>query len=313
MIDLSRCRLQPYPYQVEGIQHLVDQPYFFLADTMGLGKSLQVIVAAQILFEQGIIDRVLVIAPASVKNVWYCPDFGELKKHLWISSTIQEFHARSRTWQTHSSASESAMRWLITNFEFIRSKNRLTQLLPYCTAKTLLVLDESSAVKTHNAEQTKAVRQLRAKCGRVTLLNGTPISQSPLDLFSQANLMDPSILDCKYIIYFKARYAVLGGYKVNGRPTQIVKWINMEDLQRRMKPYTLRRLKEDHLKDLPPKLPPVTLTATLTDATWKHYVAMRNEMITFLEGPSVSVAQQAMTKMIRLSQITSGFLGGVED
>ena len=94
---------------------------------------------------------------------------------------------------------------------------------------------------------------------------------------------------------------------------QILKWRNLSDLQRRFKPYTLRRLKKDCL-DLPLKLESVPLNAALGKKTWGVYKRMRDEMIVLLkEANSVSVAQQAITKLIRLSQITSGFLGGVEN
>jgi hypothetical protein len=93
--------------------------------------------------------------------------------------------------------------------------------------------------------------------------------------------------------------------------TQIVGWKNLEDLQKRFAPYVLRRLKKDCL-DLPPVLPSVTLEATLNNATWKLYKEMRDEMVVWLQSSTVSVAAQTITKVLRLSQITSGFIGGLE-
>jgi hypothetical protein len=111
------------------------------------------------------------------------------------------------------------------------------------------VCDESSAIKNPKAEQTKAVIQLRRRCGRVLLLNGTPIANNPLDMYAQGLVMDPRILDCKSYFHFRAKYAVMGGF--NQR--QVIAWQNLEDMQRRFMPYVLRRLKTDCL-DLPPKL-----------------------------------------------------------
>jgi len=309
MIDLSRCKLKPFKHQIIGIEKLVNDPIVALFDEMGSGKSFQVITAAQILFEQGIINKVLIIAPASVRTVWYDPDFGEIHKHLFneFPAAIYEFHSSVRMWG-NTDPKTTKLQFMISNYEFIRSSSRLEQLLPYCTNKTLLVLDESSAVKSYKAKQTIACLQLRRACGRVVLLNGTPIANNPGDLFSQANIMDPKILGCKSYFHFRSRYAVMGGWmnKV------IVQWHDIDDIQRRLAPYVLRRLKTDCI-DLPEKLDSVVMAIPMDPPTWKIYKEMKDEMVAWISESSVSSASQAIVKAIRLAQITSGFLGGVEE
>jgi hypothetical protein len=148
--------------------------------------------------------------------------------------------------------------------------------------------------------------KLRKVCKRVILLNGTPVDHSPMDLFSQANLMDPAILGTPSVVQFRSRYAVMGGW--NNK--EIVDWVNLNDLRQRMKPFVLRRLKAECL-DLPPKLPPVTISIPLEPATWKLYKEMRKDMITWLSEQEVSVAPQAAVRALRLAQLTSGYLGGI--
>lgn len=323
MLDFSRCRLAPFAHQREDVEWLIARPFALIASEMRTGKSKIVIDAIQFLYGANIIDRVIIVAPAPVRDVWADKVLGELAKHLWdgLHSTVTEFHARTRTW-IHQGTNESPLDIYVTNFEFLRSKNRLTQLLPLCGPKTMLVLDESSFVKNHAAAQTKACGTLRRACGRVVLLNGTPIYHNPMDLFSQGNLLHHSVLDCKFVTYFKARYAVqapvigAGGRALvspYGKAVQkVVGWMNLEDLQRRFAPYTVRRLQKDCL-DLPPKLDPVALTATLTPETWRAYKDMRDEMVVWLSTHDVAASSTAAIKALRLSQITSGFLGGVED
>jgi hypothetical protein len=312
MNDYSRCRLPPFHHQKIGVEALQKHPYFMLADEMGAGKTAQAIIAAQFLYEDGVIDRALVVAPAAVRDVWFDEELGELKKHLFLPANVYLFHHTTHRWQ---SGDGERMIWIIANYEFIRKDEHLDTLLESCGKKTLLILDESSAVKSYRAAQTKACFKLRKRAGRVVLLNGTPIANNPMDLFSQGNLMDFSVLECSGITHFRARYAEMGGYTVTtpwgSRPTQIVGWRNLDDLQKRFAPYVLRRLKKDCL-DLPPVLPAVTLTATLDPATWKIYKEMRDEMVAWLQNATVSVAAQTITKILRLSQITSGFVGGVE-
>ena len=310
-LGLSRCRLRPYIHQVEGISKLLENPYFFIADEMGAGKTKQVIDTAQILFSKGLIERVIIIAPAAVRSVWFDDTFGELAKHLWNenSSDIFEYHSKIRVWGWGPNEAPKAKRlqWIIANYEFIRSKPRLLEILPYCSEKTLLVLDESSAVKSHKAAQTKACNVLRKACGRIILLNGTPIANNPGDLFSQADLLSPTVLGCKSYFHFRARYALMGGWQ--GR--QITGWRDIDDLQKRLAPYVLRRLKEQCL-DLPEKMESIVLSVAMSEGTWKIYKQMRDDMVSWLNENTASSASQAIVKAIRLAQITSGFLGGVE-
>lgn len=304
------------PHQREDALALVQHPFYFITSQMRTGKSQIVINGVQFLFREGSINRVIVLAPDPVVDVWFDPDMGQLQEHLWHSlhCKITRFHSRSVSWRWPTDDAVPQLEWYITNYEFIRRKNRMLELLPLCGPKTMIVMDESSAVKSYDADTTKMCSILRYHCGRVVLLNGTPISHSPMDLFSQGNMLHPSILECKYITHFRARYCIMGGYEVRGRPTQIQGWRDLDDLQRRFAPYTVRRLQADVLKHLPPKMKPVNLTAALTSTTWATYKEMRDEAVVYLEGENIAtLAPQAVTKILRLAQITSGFLGGVQD
>jgi len=358
-LDFSRCRnvwvpddseaggfWSPPPSHVKiGVAEIIEHPYFLLADDMGGMKSAQAMIAAQFLHDADVIDRVIIIAPASVRPlVWFDKDLGQIYQHAFADKhlKVSEYHKKIRQWET-GPADAPPLKIIVTNYEWIRGEHLLT-LLPYCGPKTLLILDETNAVRSYDAEQTKACMSLRWKtnkkgypmmgvprCGRILELNGTPVADSPMDLFSQANLLHPSILGCKYITHYKARYAlqvpVLGGNLMSPYPKkekqpdgstklvpqQVMKmagWTNLEDLQARLAPYVLRR----EAKDLGINfaLPPVALEVRLTKQTWRAYCQMRDEMVIWLQS-GVATAATAAVKSIRLSQITSGFVGGVED
>lgn len=350
-LDFSRCRdvwvpdnseaggfwSPPPPHVKYGVEWIVERPYAMLADDMGGMKTAQAIIAAQFMSERGVIDRAIVVAPASVRpKVWFDKDLGQLHEQVWQGkrNVVSEYHARIRSWETEGTGE---LRWIVTNYEFIRVQKNLAALLQYCTPKTLLIFDESSAVKGWDSKQTLACMLLRwhakknrkgedvpvlgvPRCGRVLLLNGTPVADSPLDMFAQCNLMHPSILDCHYITHYKARYSlqvpVLGyGGKALKDPRgnviqRIDKWTNLDDLQRRCAPYVLRREAKDLGIDF--ALPPVGLEVPLTPTTWRHYCTMRDEMVVWLKS-DVATAATAAVKSMRLAQITSGFLGGIED
>ncbi len=222
-IDLPKARKTPYAHQMTGVEwlsELVDPAAnrvypgcYLLGDEMGAGKTKQCVDAAQVLYERGEIDTVLVIAPGSVRPVWFDQDLGELKKHLWKGppwSKVIEYRSKIITWSTGGTG--ESLRWIVTNYEFIRQELRLEPLFNVCGPKTWLILDESSAVKNYRTLQTKACLKLRRRCARVTLLNGMPIDNSPKDMYSQGLMMDPRILACKSYFHFRARYARMGGF-----------------------------------------------------------------------------------------------------
>lgn len=360
MTDLSRARRTPYAHQVTGVDRILATKAMLLADDMRLGKSKQIIDSACVLFERDELDYVIVVAPAPVRDVWFDTELGEIRKHMWedLPYQVVEHHRRTRVWTDPESLPSGPgtriLYWIVTNYEFIRSGlkrksggwsgPRLQPLLQFASPRTMLVLDESSEVAHHDTLQTRACAALRQKCGRIVELNGTPIVETPEALFSQANLLDPRILDCKYVTQFRARYAIMGGFMVTTRfgqkvPTQILGWrhkpgkacaemhcevpqhipspvhspgLGIEDLQERLAPYVLRRIKKDCL-DLPPKLEPVTLTATLTPETWRLYRELQEDFVAWLDKGTAAVAAQAGVRAMRLAQLTSGFLGGLRD
>lgn len=319
MLDYSHTKFPPFDLQRIGIEALVkwdDKPAgrvhggcFALFDEMGVGKSKQVIDAAQFLFQKGLIDNVVIIAPAGVRSVWFDDELGEIMMHAWsvFSHHIEEYHQRVRYWQLRGDDQERWLRWTITNYEFVRREDRKDEVKTLCTERTLLVLDESSAIKTYNSDQTLACMEIREACGCVTLLNGTPIANNPGDLFTQAAVMHRDILKCRNWFVFRARYAVMGGWQNK----QIIKWQNLEELQQLLKPYVLRRETADSL-ELPKKHDPIQIPVTLSDKSWKIYTEMRNDMVAWLDQQTMSMATQAGVKAMRLAQIVSGFAGGID-
>jgi SNF2 family DNA or RNA helicase len=315
-LHLNRWRCKPFQHQIDTVQELLKKPAFANFSEMGTGKTKVTIDGAQELAIRGLITRVLVFCPASVRSVWADQLLGELAKHMWhgMPQAVVEYHAKIRRWfwecqpDPVKKTATVSIQWIITNYDFIRSQERLPQIIGLAHERTLLVLDESSAIKNPKAQQTKACMEVRKRCSRILLLNGTPIANNPGDLFSQGQIMDPKILNCKSFFWFRARYGVMGGFQNR----QVIQWQNTEDLQNRFAPYVIRRLKVDCL-DLPEKLPPVTLTTPLTETTWKAYKQMRDEMVIWLKSGQVTTASQAIVKAIRLAQVTSGFVGGVEE
>lgn len=316
-LQLDKYRTIPYRHQVDDTRSLFDREYFGLLNEMGTGKTKTTIDAACELYSWDKIDAVLVVAPAKVRDVWIDKDEnpkldGEIHQHRWIPSCVVEYHSKARViWKDEN----WKLLWVVTNYELIRKilKDRsmphvekLGELLK--DQKVFMVLDESSFIKSKDADQTKVCMKLGRKAKRRTILNGTPMN-NPLDLFSQMNFLDAgtkTILPFPSYVAYRDRYARIStrfGYP------KILGWQNLDELQRYIAPYVVRREKKDCL-DLPPKIYMKPIEVTLTQKTWDIYREMRDRAVVWLDK-NPSLAQQAAVKTLRLTQITSGFLGGV--
>jgi hypothetical protein len=327
LLDLRRVgsvREMIFAHQEVGARRIEAEPYIWIADEMGAGKTVQPIVAAERLFQAGVIENAVVVAPAQCyKEIWSDKDLGQIAQFSQTPVRVYEHRPKPRSW---TRGDGPALDWVVTNYELVRNKRWMVPLLERVGEKTLLVLDESIHVSSPSAATTKAIYQLRKKCGRVVLLNGTEGGgDTPAALYAQCKIMSPDVLNCKTWYEFRARYAVMGGFMtlqwivdpITGvrskrmAPVQIKSWVNLDDLWSRVRPHYLRRLKTECL-DLPPKLPPVSIGVELTKATWKIYKEMRDDSLAYIDK-GLATANHAAVRALRLAQITSGFSGGVQD
>ena len=281
---------------------------FALFDEVGAGKTKQIVDASQMLYLWGRVDTMLVLCPGFARSTWAEGDplLGEVAKHAWdsVPNIVHEFHGD----YTDLDMTAQGLHWVVSNFEFVRRENRRDQLLHVLKGrKTWMVVDESWCIKGRS-DQTKACIMLRRKrADRATILNGTPLSDGkPQDLYYQFAFLDPEIIGAKNYTHFKKKY-----FATTTAFGQVVEYQHLDELNARIAPYVLSRRTRDCF-DLPPMLDPITVEATLSNETWKIYRDMRDEMVAWC-GQQASTSKQAITKALRLSQICSGILGGLEN
>jgi SNF2 family DNA or RNA helicase len=305
-INWNRSKLTPFEHQKEGIIKLITNPAFSIFDEMGMGKTKMIIDTACFLYEDKQIDTVLIICPAQVKAVWAHPQYSQIIEHSFVKGVIHEF-----TSKTNSIPSiERGLTWIITSVELLRNTSHVQYLLKLLqTRKFWAVVDESSTISNPRASQTRGVLSIKGKAKRRTILNGTPIGNTPLNLYSQFDFLDPMILGFRNYYAFRNRHAHMGGYM--GK--QVIGFYNLEEIQSKIKPFTLRRLKKDCL-DILEKMRAPLIEVRLNQATWKQYCLMREEFVGYISGhDEASIVTAAPVKSLRLAQICSGFLGGFED
>ena len=213
-----------------------------LADEMGLGKTLQVLALLTVTKEQ---DRrpSLVVCPKTLTLNWA----AEVKKFTpglsvrVIDGTTEE---RERLMENLSGDD-----LIITSYSLllrdIKKYTALEQSFAY------MILDEAQYVKNNRTATAKAVKLIRAE--HRLALTGTPLENGVQELWSIFDFLMPGFLGDA--AQFRKRYEVPIHERQDGQA--------LEDLRRRIRPFLLRRTKDTHLKDLPPKIEQ-TSTCALT-------------------------------------------------
>jgi superfamily II DNA or RNA helicase len=240
-----------YPYQEEGAMHLVFGRRAMLADDMGLGKTVQAIAASAMLKELRDIKQVLVICPASLKHQWA----REIRRFTSLSVTVIEGKKEDRR-KLYTDDSF----FKIINYELIRFDD--DEIFDLCL--DLVILDEAQRIKNWRAKTAQMVKRLLSRYAFV--LTGTPLENRIDELYSIFQFLDPRILGPLW--HFNDRFYQLekkprGGYKVLG-------YQNLDELRALIKPYSLRRTRDEVLTDLPERTDN-NFFVEMTAPQWKAY------------------------------------------
>jgi SNF2 family DNA or RNA helicase len=231
------------------------------------------------------------------------PDHVDKKIVLWKTSdkSIKQKKILNTLFE-----SGSDLRILIMNVESFSSGDGADFAYKFLSAhpKSMIAIDEATTIKTPTSNRTRKIVALRNMCKYRRILTGSPVTKSPLDLYSQCQFLDPWLLGHESYTTFKARYAETRKIQVNGRQVEIITgYRHLQELSDKVVGFSKRILKEDCL-DLPEKTY-VKHYVELTDEQKKLYKQMKKEAIAFLNGKMQSSAT-VMTQLMRLHQITCG-------
>jgi SNF2 family DNA or RNA helicase len=164
----------------------------------------------------------------------------------------------------------------------------------------LLVLDESHKVKSAQGSISKACAYIARTVPHRLLLTGTPMAHSPLDIFAQFRVLNPNIFGQSFV-RFRNKYAKMGGYGMH----QVVGYQNMDELNRQFFSRAIV-VKSEDVQDLP-ELLEERLTFQLSPKAAEMYAEMYRESFVKVSAGEIT-AVNALTKLLRCQQITSGYL-----
>lgn len=284
-LDKIPDSLAYYPHQLEGIRMMARMGSFLLCDEMGLGKSLQALTVAAIDFQRGWAERVLVVAPASLKWNWE----AEIQEHTKFRCAVLDGTPAERGLQIMSFEFMGG-EILIVNYEQVAIHLEELQKLKF----DIIIYDECHALKNPNSKRTKACMDLYAP--RRFMLTGSPMLNRVNELWVPLHMISPE----QYPDYWKFvnRYCTFGGYKNK----QITGVKNKRELQRHLEVMMIRRLKKDVL-DLPEKQY-VRVLVDLTAEQRRLYDTLKEEN-KLLVGPmgTEEEVDNGLAKFTRLKQI----------
>ncbi len=317
-----------YPYQVDGARFMRVAGSALVADEMGTGKTVQTVHTMRVLEAL----PALVVCPNSVKSVW--------RKHVEEWTTLRPVIAGSGTAALRKAADtvkNGDADVLITNWESLRSGSRLA---PYPSVRLAtcsncdptsrrkphlcerepkflneiewqtVVADEAHHAKDPTSKQTRALWALGKGALHRYALTGTPLANTPDDLWSVMRFVAPEEYPAK--VAFMSRYANMvpnmwsgflepKGFRADTR----------EEFDRFFLPRFIRRLKAQVLPDLPPKTYE-RRDVRLTGKQLKAYQQMRDDMIAQLDS-GLLVADSVLTAALRLRQFAAAYAELDED
>lgn len=191
----------------------------FLMD-MGTCKTITTIALIGALKSQKRIGKVLVVSPKSIVGVWE-EEFQKFADYRYALTILDGSIAKKKA--AFGYMNGSALQVIVVNYESAwRLETEIGKLNP-----DMIVCDESSKIKNPTTAQSKALHKLGKKTKFNVILTGTPVTNNPLDFFSQYKFLDEEILGPSYYL-FRNRYDVMGGRQFRGiyvlRITSACRW-----------------------------------------------------------------------------------------
>lgn len=307
----------PRPYQHIGIEMIERKEASYISWEMGCGKTLAPI---------AYIDKhrpgmTLIICPKAVVPVWP----AEFNKHLGKDHNLHVvpldfLPGRKGVMSVKKRLEYAREQWIaankakwpivfVVNYDAVRQEPLASAFLK--PMWDLVIVDELHKGKSPSGATSRFLAKLGKRAKKRVGLSGTPMPHSPLDVWAQFRFLDKSIFGWSFTA-FKSRYAIMGGAMFMGRPTQVVNYKNLEELNRKFYSIAHRVTKAEVLTHLPP-FTHIERYVELDKDARKIYDDMEDDLLSELKGGEIATASNAMVKVTRLQQITSGFVKTEED
>jgi superfamily II DNA or RNA helicase len=220
-----------YDYQREGALFAARAGRSLIADDMGLGKTIQAIAAVEILAKNAGVERVLVVAPTSLKHQW----MQEIEKFTDRSAIVVEGLLGRRM----SLYAEPSF-YKITNYDVIcRDMESIRRWQP-----DVVILDEAQRIKNWKTRTAQSVKQLDSK--HAIVLTGTPLENRIEELHSIVEFVDRFRLGPMFRFLHEHQHVDEAG--------RVIGYHNLSKISETLRSILVRRTKDKVLKELPERM-----------------------------------------------------------
>ncbi len=192
--------------------------------------------------------------------------------------------------------SQSEYNIFIINYEAVRTIEQ--ELMK--KGLDAIICDESTRIKNSRALCSKSLHRLGQAVKYRYIMTGTPITQCVIDIYSQYKFLEPSLFGPSFYA-FKNKYAIMGGFNNH----QITGYRHLDELHKKIFDIAIRCTKKECL-DLPDKVYEVK-QFDLNKEEREIYDKIKENILVSIYDQQIT-AQLAITKLIKLTQITSGFV-----
>ena len=293
-------KTKPFEHQREALKRGAESKNFAYFMEMGTGKTKVSIDNASYLFTQNKIKNVIVIAPNSVYLNWK----KEIETHCSVDYKIMAHKVDTIISPQFNDPLQ--LTWYLYNVEAMSHKSGLKKVKEILTAadETMMIIDEATTIKNRTAKRTKNIIELGKGVAYKRLLTGSPVTKSPLDLYSQVAFLDKSLLGHSSFYTFRARYAVMHEIDMGGRSVLLPKYYtNLEELEQNIKKFSYRCRKVECL-DLPEKLY-TQHYINLKEEHQRAYDQLRKNAWAVIQNEEVSYSNK-LTEILKLHQCVNG-------
>jgi SNF2 family DNA or RNA helicase len=302
-------RYPPFKHQAAIFNRSKDSEYYGIFADCGLGKSKVVIDTAAYLYLEHKIEAMLVVTIRGVHKQWVeqevpkhmSPDVATVHCFAWDSS---KHETKKHAATVENLFTSAGLKILAINFDACITKDGFNLVQRFCkTFKTILIIDESHQAKNRTSLRAKALLKLSRLCPYRRALTGTPVGNSPEDLYSQLEILAPGLSGFQSFYTFRSFFCNLiteSNYSTGRHYQIVVSHKNLDVLERHLKTFSSRVLKSEAL-DLPDQLYQI-IPVSLSKNQARLYKELKDNLITELNGQEVT-APLAIVKLLRLQQI----------
>jgi len=275
----------PFKHQETTAAFLSLQDRAFCFNEAGTGKTSSVIWAADYLMTQGLIKRVLIICPLSIMYSAWQADIFKTAMHRSVAVAYGDANKRKKV-------INGVYEFVIINYDGVGIVAEDISKLGF----DLIVIDEANAYKTATTKRFKTMAKILKPSTKLWMLTGTPASQSPLDAFGLAKLVNPNGVPKYFTAWRDKVMHQITRFKYVPKPT------SRQDVYNALQPAI--RFEKAQCLDLPPVMYQ-TREIPLTPQVNRYYKAIKDQMLIEAAGEKIS-AVNAAAKLTKLLQISGG-------